>query len=145
MGQNFIVRPIGFIRRADQTVWIELDPAYRDAMDGLEGFSHVNVLFWFHENDHPEGRTTLKVHPCRDPAKPLTGVFATHSPLRPNLIGLSLCKIAAIDGLRIHLDRIDAREDTPVIDIKCFIPTSRPLDDLRLPDWARELAPCRSV
>jgi tRNA-Thr(GGU) m(6)t(6)A37 methyltransferase TsaA len=143
MGQDFIVRPIGFIRRADQTVWIELDPAYRDAMDGLAGFSHINVLFWFHENDHPEGRTTLKVHPCRDPAKPLTGVFATHSPLRPNLIGLSLCKITAIEGLCIHLDDIDARAETPVLDIKCFIPTSRPLDALRLPDWARELAPCK--
>lgn len=143
MEDHFAVHPIGFIRRAEEAVWIEVDPAYRDAMDGLEGFSHINVLFWFHENDHAEARATLKVHPCRDPGKPLTGVFATHSPRRPNLIGLSLCQVTAIAGHRIYLDRIDAREATPVLDIKCFIPTTRALDDLRVPDWARELAPCK--
>ncbi len=135
MPASFEVQPIGAIRREEETVWIEVDPNYLPAMAGLEDFSHIHVFFWFHTNDNPEGRAVLKVHPCRDPQNPLTGVFATHSPLRPNLIGMSLCRILSIQDHRIYLDRIDAFDDTPVLDIKCFIPTRRNLADLRLPDW----------
>ena len=135
MPASFDITPIGFIRRADEAVWIEVQAQFRPAMAGLEDFSHIHVFFWFDQNDHAEGRSVLKVHPCRNPQKPLTGVFATHSPLRPNLIGMSLCRIVAIDAVRIDIDRIDAFDGTPVIDIKCFIPTSRDLANLRLPEW----------
>ncbi len=131
----FEVQPIGIIRREDEAVWIEVRPNYLPAMAGLEDFSHIHVFFWFHENDNPEGRAVLKVHPCRDPQNPLTGVFATHSPLRPNLIGMSLCRMITNEDHRIQLELIDAFDDTPVLDIKCFIPTRRNLVDLRLPDW----------
>ncbi len=135
MPQAFEVKPIGFIRRTDDALWIAVDSPFVPAMAGLENFSHIHVLFWFDQNDHAEGRSVLKVHPCRNAQNPLTGVFATHSPLRPNLIGMSLCRIVSIDANRIYIDRIDAFDATPVIDIKCFIPTSRDLADLRLPDW----------
>ena len=62
-------------------------------------------------------------------------MFATHSPLRPNLIGLTLCRIEEIQDTVIEVDDIDAVDGTPVLDIKCFIPTRRSLDGLRLPDW----------
>ncbi len=136
MPAAFEIAPIGFVRRTDEAVWIEIAPPFLPAMEGLEDFSHIQVLFWFDRNDHAEGRSFLKVHPCRDPENPLTGVFATHSPLRPNLIGLSLCRIEAIEAERIFIDRIDALEDTPVVDIKCFIPTRREFSSLRLPEWA---------
>ncbi len=135
MPQAFEIKPIGFIRRTDDALWVEIDSAFLPAMAGLEDFSHIHVLFWFDQNDHAEGRSVLKVHPCRDEQNPLTGVFATHSPLRPNLIGMSLCRIVSIDADRIYIDRIDAFDATPVIDIKCLIPTSRDLTNLRLPDW----------
>ncbi|MFZ7125973.1 MAG: tRNA (N6-threonylcarbamoyladenosine(37)-N6)-methyltransferase TrmO [Desulfobacterales bacterium] len=131
----FVIRPIGRIEHRDGRFFIHVNPEYRDAMEGLDGFSHINVLFWFHQNDTPDGRGVLKVHPRKDENNPLTGVFATHSPLRPNLIGLTLSRILAIRGTTIEVDEIDAVEGTPVVDIKCFIPTRRPLDDLRLPDW----------
>ncbi len=132
---RFEMQPIGWVRHREDRFFLEIDPAYREAMDGLSGFSHINVLFWFHENDHPEGRGVLRVHPRKDPANPLTGVFATHSPLRPNLIGLTLCRIEEIQDTVIEVEDIDAVDGTPVLDIKCFIPTRRSLDDLRLPDW----------
>lgn len=135
MPAPFEISPIGTIRRANDAVWIEVQAPFLPAMKGLAGFSHIHVFFWFDQNDNPEGRAVLTVHPRRDEHNPLTGVFATHSPLRPNLIGMSLCRIRSIDADRIYLDRIDAFDDTPVIDIKCFIPTSRDLTDLRLPDW----------
>jgi tRNA-Thr(GGU) m(6)t(6)A37 methyltransferase TsaA len=135
MADTYTIHPIGLIRKKDDTAWIEIFAEYREAMLGLEGFSHINVLFWFHENDTAEPRRTLQVHPRKDPSNPLTGVFATHSPKRPNLIGLTRCRILGVEGNRVAIDAIDARDGSPVIDIKCFIPDREPLADLRLPNW----------
>jgi tRNA-Thr(GGU) m(6)t(6)A37 methyltransferase TsaA len=135
MADTYTIHPIGLIRKKDDTAWIEIFAEYREAMFGLEGFSHILVFFWFHENDTAELRRTLQVHPRKDPSNPLTGVFATHSPMRPNLIGLTRCRIRGVEGNRIAIDAIDARDGSPVIDIKCFIPDREPLADLRLPDW----------
>ena len=102
---------------------------------GLEGFSHIYVLYWFHENDTPSKRRTLQVHPRKDPKNPLTGVFATHSPNRPNLIALTRCKIVAVEEDAVAVEDIDARDGSPVLDIKCFIPEKKPPEAVRLPDW----------
>lgn len=135
MVDRFTIYPVGLIRKKDDTAWIEIFAEYREAMLGLEGFSHIHVFFWFHENDTAELRRTLQVHPRKDPSNPLTGVFATHSPKRPNLIGLTRCRIRGVEGNRIAIDAIDARDGSPVVDIKCFIPDAQPLADVRLPDW----------
>ena len=135
MDSQFKIFPIGFIRKKDDISWIEIDDEYSDALLGLDGFSHIYVLYWFHENDSPEKRKVLQVHPRKDKRNPLTGVFATHSPLRPNLIALSLCKILAVDGSTITIDEIDAMDKSPVVDIKCYIPSTRSFTDLRLPTW----------
>jgi len=135
MADTYTLHPIGLIRKKDDTAWIEIFAEYREAMLGLEGFSHIHVFFWFHENDTAELRRTLQVHPRKDPSNPLTGVFATHSPKRPNLIGLTRCRIRGVEGNRIAIDAIDARDGSPVVDIKCFIPDAQPLADVRLPDW----------
>lgn len=135
MPSTFHMTPVGTIHKTDAQTWIEIEAPYRPAMDGLAGFSHIHVLFWFHENDHAEGRQVLKVHPRKDTRNPLTGVFATHSPLRPNLIGMTLCRVVAVEPSRIVIDRIDAFDGTPVLDIKCYIPSSRAFENLHLPDW----------
>lgn len=135
MEKTFTVTPIGMVHKTQNRTWIELDPRYQDAVLGLEGFSHINVLFWFHENDTPEGRSMLQVHPRRDPQKPLTGVFATHSPRRPNLIGLTRCKVLSVAKTAIEIASIDARDQTPVLDIKCYIPDSGQAEAFRVPDW----------
>lgn len=135
MSLTFEVSRIGTIHKTESKTWIEIETPYLPALEGLEGFSHINVFFWFHENDTPEGRQVLKVHPRRDQDNPLTGIFATHSPLRPNLIGMTLCRVLAVDSPLIILDRIDAFDGTPVLDIKCYIPSSRSFENLRLPEW----------
>ena len=138
MGDIFKIYPVGFIRKKDNTVLIEIDEKFNDALLGLEQFSHINVLYWFHENDNPESRNMLQVHPCRNKKNPLTGVFATHSPHRPNLVALCLCKILSIDGTTITIDKIDAFDGSPVIDIKSFFPTRLSIPDVRVPDWERK-------
>ncbi len=135
MNDCFRVHPIGVIKKRGEESRIEIKPEYLDALLGLEGFSHINVFYWLHENDDPEKRGVLRVHPRGDKNNPLSGVFATHSPMRPNLIAFSLCRIVGIDGGVITLDKIDAFDGSPVIDIKCYIPPSVWKSDVRLPGW----------
>ena len=127
--------PIGIVKKKNGKVWIELIDTYLDGLLGVEGFSHVYVLYWFHENDTPDKRKTLQVHPRGDQNNPLTGVFGTHSPLRPNLIALTLCKIISISDNRIEVEDIDARDGSPVIDIKCYIPDDPGDPSYRVPEW----------
>jgi tRNA-Thr(GGU) m(6)t(6)A37 methyltransferase TsaA len=118
MPDLFEIFPVGFVKKKGGRVSIEIDGKYRDALLGLDQFSHIIVLSWFHENDTPTKRSTRKVHPRGDKTRPLRGVFATRSPIRPNLIALATCKILSIDGNIIYIDQIDAFDETPVIDIK---------------------------
>ena len=135
MPEAFQIFPVGRVHKKEDAVWIEIFEPYSDALLGLDGFSHIQVLFWFHQNDSADKRKTLRVHPRKDKSNPLSGVFATHSPLRPNPIGLTLCKIRAIENLQIKIEGIDAFDETPVIDIKCYIPSSVAESDIRLPAW----------
>jgi tRNA-Thr(GGU) m(6)t(6)A37 methyltransferase TsaA len=135
MPETYQIFPVGVVRKSEQAARIEIFEPYSGALLGLEGFSHIFVFFWFHENDTPDRRKTLRVHPRNDKKNPLSGVFATHSPLRPNLVGLTLCKIKSIRDNHIEIEAIDAIDGTPVIDIKCFIPGAAPNTDVRVPDW----------
>lgn len=135
MKNSFDIFPVGVIQKQDENVWIEIYEKYNEALLGLDKFSHITVCYWFHENDTPEKRNVMQVHPRKNKENPLSGVFATHSPLRPNLIAISICKILSIEGNTIHIDKIDAFDGSPVIDIKCFIPSIALKSDIRLPDW----------
>jgi tRNA-Thr(GGU) m(6)t(6)A37 methyltransferase TsaA len=135
MMESFQIIPVGIVRKTDTAVRIEIFNDFTDALLGLEGFSHVVVLFWFDQNDTSEKRRVLRVHPRKDPRNPLTGVFATHSPQRPNLIGLTVCEIISIHGGSIEIEDIDALDGSPVIDLKCYIPGSVAEKDVHLPDW----------
>ena len=137
MKASYQIFSIGTVRKNGGEAVVEIDAPYEKALLGLDQFSHIYVLYWFHENDTPEKRNTLQVHPRGNPQNPLTGVFATHSPFRPNLIALSVCKILGIDKRTIKIDGIDARDQTPVIDIKSYKPGPDGTDHIRRPDWAR--------
>ena len=137
MPQSFLISPIGVVKKTDDGARIEIFNDYADGLLGLEGFSHMMVFYWFDQNDTSENRKTLQVHPRKDPRNPLTGVFATHSPLRPNLIALTCCKIVAITKNSIDIEEIDAHDGSPVIDIKCYVPASVEDKDVRLPDWIK--------
>ena len=130
---SIYLNSVGTVRKSDGSTWIEIADEFTDGLLGLDGFSHIYVLFWFDRNDTPGKRRTLQVYPRKDQNNPLTGVFATHSPQRPNLIGLTLCKILSIKGNKIEIEAIDAWDGSPVVDIKCYIPGAPA--DVRVPDW----------
>lgn len=76
------------------------------------------VIWWFHCHDAAGMRSSLKFHRRGEPASPLTGVFATRAPMRPNLIALSRRKVPSVNRNMVDIDTIDAFADTPVLDIK---------------------------
>lgn len=93
---------------------VVLDPAYRTAAKSLEAGQEILLFTWFHLAD----RDCQEVHPRRERNRPLTGVFSTRSPDRPNPIGLHQVRIAAIDGDVLAIEALEAVDGTPVIDIK---------------------------
>ena len=93
---------------------VVLDPAYRTAAKSLEPGQEILLFTWFHLAD----RDCQEVHPRRDRSRPLTGVFSTRSPDRPNPIGLHQVRLAAIDGDVLTVEALEAVDGTPVIDIK---------------------------
>lgn len=81
--RSFTVHPIGQIQKAENRTLIVLDKKYQPGLLGLDGWSHVQVVWWFDKNDTPQKRAVLQVHPQANKEKPLTGVFACRAPVRP--------------------------------------------------------------
>jgi tRNA-Thr(GGU) m(6)t(6)A37 methyltransferase TsaA len=142
MTEKFQLTRLGIVKKQNDSVGIVVHEEYEKALLGLNQFSHIVVLYWFHKNDSPEQRKVLQVHPRRDRSKPLTGVFATRSPLRPNLIGISTCKILSLVGNTIYIDKIDAFHNSPVIDIKPYIPRNDLISEARVPWWVKKGGRC---
>lgn len=139
------MQPIGHVRKPEDRTLIVLDEKYQPGLLGLKDFSHIYVFWWFDRNDTPEKRQVLQVHPRGNPENPLTGVFATRSPMRPNLIALTLCKVASVRDNVVEVEEIDAFDGTPVLDIKPFIPGYDSASDAAAPDWVeRERERCGS-
>lgn len=97
-----------------------------ESLQGLEGFSHLWVLFWFHQNK--ASRFHAKVHPPRLGGES-RGVFATRSPHRPNPIGLSVLKILKINKDTVEIQGLDLVDGTPILDIKPYLPDSEAISD----------------
>jgi len=136
--QRFTVSPIGRVAKEKGKTQIVLDKRYQPGLLGLDGFSHVYVYWWFDRNDTAKKRAILQVHPKGNRANPLTGVFATRSPCRPNLIGMTLCKILSVKENVIAIDRIDAFTGTPVLDIKPYVPRSDAAPGATVPEWLKK-------
>ena len=94
--------------------WIKIVPAFARAVEGIAVGQEIILITWLHESR----RDVMKVHPRSDKKAPLTGVFATRSPDRPNPLGLHQVKVLEIHGSRIRVGPLEAIDGTPVVDIK---------------------------
>jgi tRNA-Thr(GGU) m(6)t(6)A37 methyltransferase TsaA len=126
--QEYSVKPIGFIRsklkdtkdapsfytEGAPDARLEVLSAYRDGMDRLQAGDEIIVITWLHQAN----RDTLKVHPRGNPDNPLTGVFLTRSPDRPNPLGLHRCRVIEKNEDSLLIISIEAIDGTPVLDIK---------------------------
>lgn len=125
------LRPIGIIRSTLRELtdaprqgsegapdaWLELDPAYSEGLLGIAPGDEVVVITWLHRAD-PD---VLQVHPRNELQNPLTGVFLTRSPDRPNPLGLHQVTVLEIAGTRLRIGPIEAIDGTPVVDIKAVL------------------------
>lgn len=131
-----IVRPVGVVHRQDGRVYIDLEPQYFPALRGLEEYSHLHLLWWFDGCDNEHSRGRLQVNSAHANAPENLGAFATRTPHRPNPIALDVAAIRWIDHRigRICIDRSDAREGTPVLDIKPYGICDR-VENPSVPSW----------
>lgn len=111
---------------------------YEQALDGLQGFDYIWVLFWFDRND----RWRPKVLPPRGRIK--RGVFATRSPHRPNPIGLSLLQLRSVDGRFLDVIGCDLLDESPILDIKPYLPYAEARADARA-GWLDEVVASETV
>lgn len=125
---SYVVRPIGHVESplADRAAapkqgdegspeaWLVFDPSVAQAVQDLRAGQDVLVLTWLDR----ASRDVLAVHPRGDTSRPVTGVFSTRSPDRPNPIGLHRVRIVAIDALRVRVADLEAINGTPIIDVK---------------------------
>jgi tRNA-Thr(GGU) m(6)t(6)A37 methyltransferase TsaA len=133
---SYSVHPIGFIRSSLTAVddapnqasegapeaVLEIDPAFAPGLHLVSPGRNLILLTWLHLAD----REVLQTHPRGDPATPLTGVFATRSPDRPNPIGLHRVTVAAVETpTRLRVSALEAIDGTPILDLKAVLPTSQ--------------------
>ena len=119
---------------------IHLDPVQFEpsALAGLDDFSHVEVVFHFHQVD-PSAVVATARRPRGNPDWPLVGIFAQRGRVRPNRLAVSVARIEAVDGLVVRVRGLDAIDGTPVVDLKPVMSEFLPRGELRQPAWSREL------
>ncbi len=132
---DYLLRPIGYVeselteldtapRQPDEgapPAWLVIEDRYAAALDGLESGADLLVFTWLDRAD----REILAVHPRGETARPLTGVFATRAPHRPNPIGLHEVRILAVTGARVHVRNLEAVHGTPILDLKPVLTPDR--------------------
>ena len=131
---HYSLAPIGFLRsllkdrgaaprqgrEGAPDAWLEVDASVAEGLEGIEAGDELIVITWLHQAE----RDTLKTHPRNDKTSPLTGVFATRSPDRPNPLGLHRVTVREIAGSRVKVGPIEAIDGTPVVDLKPVLSTS---------------------
>jgi len=148
MNENeFKIKPIGYVRiEGDNPMtakyFIDIQEQYRSALKQLDKFSHVQVIWWAHQNDTKEIRcqTAWVITPPYGECAPETGIFATRAEYRPNPIALTTTGILEINveqGI-VKIPRIDAFDGTPVLDLKAYFPICDRVRDCYIAPWLKE-------
>jgi len=137
IGYVKIVNSNAEVKEKSVTSQIILQPRLIEALDGIEGFSHLFVLFYL-DKVPAENNLVLKIHPKGRTDLPLMGVLGTRTMLRPNPIGLTLVKLLKVQDSVLTVQDLDAYDGTPVLDIKPYDPWDI-AKDARVPAWWNKL------
>jgi tRNA-Thr(GGU) m(6)t(6)A37 methyltransferase TsaA len=143
------VQAIGFVEavrpHAEDDFWggeeacIRLTEAFTaEALQGISDFSHVEVLFLFHEVEQSKIVTGAR-HPRNNEDWPSVGIFAQRGKNRPNRIGSTICRVVGVEGVKLFVSELDAIDGTPVLDIKPVMVEFLPRGEIRQPGWSHEL------
>lgn len=141
---EFQLQQIGQVRADRSGFSLLLEPAYKEALTGLDGFSHIQALWWFSGCDNAAARSVLTADaPYADEPDEI-GVFATRSPMRPNPIALSCAEVTYIDHENgvIGIAYIDAEDGSPLLDIKPYTPSLDRVQSPAVPAWCAHWPNC---
>lgn len=136
LGQ-FELQEIGHVRQHQDRPEIALNQEYLPALEGLEGFSHILIVWWFNRLDRKDLRQIKVLDKPYTHGPDSIGVFATRSPVRPNPIAISVVEVEQLDTANgiISVRYMDAAEGSPILDIKPYYPNSDRVNSARVPDW----------
>ncbi len=139
------LRPIGVVRNGvaeptpegwkDTVSRIVIRPELADALLGLDGWSHILVLFWPHRVPREVIGSKHRLHPRDDPANPIQGVLATRSQIRFNPVLVTAVRLLKVKGNVLKVKGLDAIDGTPVLDIKPYLPAFDSVPEARVPEW----------
>ncbi|WP_319407709.1 tRNA (N6-threonylcarbamoyladenosine(37)-N6)-methyltransferase TrmO [uncultured Desulfosarcina sp.] len=115
-----------------------IEPQWEELLDGIEGFSHVLVLYWPHLID-PARRNLRKVHPMGRRDLPMQGIFATCSPARPNPVLVSAVPLVARAANVLTVKGLEAVDGSPIIDLKPYSKNYLQVDNLKMPAWMEQI------
>ncbi len=145
---DVILRPIGVVRnRVKEPMrhgWEEvrsrivLRRELAEALLGLDGYSHIQVLFWPHQVPEEVRGSKPRLHPLDDPANPLQGVLATRSQIRFNPILASVVPLLRVKDNVLEVRGLDAVDGSPVLDVKPYIPYHDSIPEAKVPQWVIE-------
>ncbi|MFA4872030.1 MAG: tRNA (N6-threonylcarbamoyladenosine(37)-N6)-methyltransferase TrmO [Patescibacteria group bacterium] len=139
------LKPIGFVKNnikeprfgnfADEISEIIVDEKFTEALDGLDDYSHVIIVYWMDEvKDY-----VIKHRPQGNPDVPIVGIFACRCPRRPNPIAITTVKLIGREGNKIKVKGLDILDGTPIIDIKPYWPQYDKVENAKIPDWVNKL------
>jgi len=129
------VRFIGVVEEVGELSMVRIFPEFCLGLQRLNDFSHIIILYWFHLRDNENERRTLRVVPRRHLGAPQVGVFASRSPSRPNPIGLCVAELVKIEECILTVRGLDALQNSPIIDVKPYIPRADSIPKARVPGW----------
>lgn len=123
----------------DREAEIEIDAEWAEALDGLEAFSHVWIVWWLDRAGPAGAPLPRRVHPENRPELPEVGLFATRTPNRPNPLAMTAVRLLERDGTRLRVLGLDACQDTPVLDVKPYLVRGDAIAEAAVPPWLQEL------
>ncbi len=147
--QKITLTPIGKVRNSIHKKkgkrWeriisqVVIDPKYEEALEGIEEYSHLLILFWLSRIPHKARGRMLKIHPRSRVDLPLVGIFSTRTQYRPNPIGLTLVRLLGRKRNILGVRGLDAINGTPVLDIKPISPRTEFPRKTQVPEWYHRL------
>lgn len=143
--KDITLKPIGFVKNnvkgprfgnfADEISEVIVDEKFTEALDGIDGYSHVTIVYWMDKvKDY-----VVKHQPQGNPNAPIVGIFACRCPRRPNPIAITTVKLLGHNKNKIAVKGLDVLDGTPVIDIKPYWPQYDKVENERVPDWVSKL------
>jgi tRNA-Thr(GGU) m(6)t(6)A37 methyltransferase TsaA len=135
--KSFNIIEVGQIKRQNGRIYLAIDEPYRPALKQLEHFGYVQVLWWFNRSQDDRSRQVLESKPPYGKDVPVTGVFASRWPERPNPIALTTAQVLQVDHEKgiVDVGNMDAYDGTPIVDLKAYIPVCDRARAIKVPEW----------